>query len=158
MKLLSYLLAGCRYAGAAAAAVNVTVVDGDSLEMKNVRIRLEGIDSPEYYQDCRLENKKKYACGLDAKEYLQNLVDKGRVKCVEHDLDRYKRSLCTCYVTMPSGKKLNRNEEMVKAGWAVVYKSKYSDYSAAEAEARSEKRGIWQGKFMKPQLYRMLNK
>ena len=53
MKLFVCLLAGCLYAAGAFAAENVYVVDGDSLEMGEVRIRLEGIDAPEYYQDCR---------------------------------------------------------------------------------------------------------
>ncbi len=158
MKYLVCLLIGCLYAVNAFAAQNVHVVDGDSLEMGKVRIRLEGIDAPEYYQDCRYPSKKKYACGLEAREFLQGLVEQGRVTCVERDLDRYKRSLCTCYVTNKIGEKLNLNEEMVRAGWAVVYKNKHSDYSAAEAEAKAEKRGMWQGKFMKPQLYRILNK
>ncbi|MEI3582494.1 MAG: thermonuclease family protein [Alphaproteobacteria bacterium] len=158
MKLFVCLLAGCLYAAGAFAAENVYVVDGDSLEMGEVRIRLEGIDAPEYYQDCRYPNNKKYACGLEARQYLQSLVDQGKVTCIERDLDRYNRSLCTCYVTNKIGEKTNLNEAMVRAGWAVVYKNKHSDYSAAEAEAEREKRGIWQGKFMKPQLYRILNK
>ena len=158
MKFFVCLLIGCFWTAGAIAAENVVVTDGDSLEMRNVRIRLEGIDSPEYYQDCRYPNNKKYACGLEAKAYLQSLVDQGKVTCIEQDLDRYQRSLCTCFVTNKIGEKTNINEEMVRAGWAVVYKNKHSDYSAAEEEARATKRGIWQGKFMKPQLFRILNK
>lgn len=105
MKLFVCLLAGCLYAAGAFAAENVYVVDGDSLEMGEVRIRLEGIDAPEYYQDCRYPNNKKYACGLEARQYLQSLVDQGKVTCIERDLDRYNRSLCTCYVTNKIGRK-----------------------------------------------------
>lgn len=148
----------CLWTVSALAATNVIVVDGDSLEMGEKRIRLEGIDSPEYYQDCRQANAKKYPCGLKAKAYLQSLVDKGKVRCVEKDIDRYKRSLCTCYVIDKEGQTININEEMVRAGWAVVYKNKFSDYSSQENDAKNEKRGIWQGKFMKPQLFRILNK
>ena len=158
MKAFICLLLGCMFALEAQAATDVRVIDGDSLEMKDVRIRLEGIDAPEYYQDCRRSNLKKYACGLDAKEYLQSLVDMGKISCVEKDVDKYGRRLCTCYVTNRIGERSNINEEMIRAGWAVVYKNKFSDYSAAEAEAKSAKRGIWQGKFMKPQLFRVLNK
>ncbi len=158
MKNFFFIMFCVLLTSAASAATNVTVVDGDSLEMGKKRIRLEGIDAPEYYQDCRLENLKKYPCGLEAKAYLQTLVDMGKVTCVEKDIDRYRRSLCTCYVTNKIGEKININEEMVRAGWAVVYKNKYSDYSASENEAENEKRGIWQGKFMKPQLFRILNK
>ena len=116
MKLFVCLLAGCLYAAGAFAAENVYVVDGDRLEMGEVRIRLEGIDAPEYYQDCRYPNNKKYACGLEARQYLQSLVDQGKVTCIERDLDRYDRSLCTCYVTNKIGEKTNLNEAMVPAG------------------------------------------
>lgn len=158
MKFFVCLLAVLMLSTAAEAAKSVSVVDGDSLEMDGARIRLEGIDAPEYYQDCYQANRKKYACGIEARQYLQKLVDGGKVRCVEHDLDRYKRSLCSCEVINKIGEKKNINEEMVRAGWAVVYKSKYSDYTAAEQNAEKNKLGIWQGKFMKPQLYRVLNK
>lgn len=49
-------------------------VDGDSLEDENRRIRLEGIDAPEYKQYCFDENKQKYMCGQDSLKYLQNLM------------------------------------------------------------------------------------
>ena len=34
------------------ATAQIRVVDGDSLEINNKKIRLIGIDAPEYYQTC----------------------------------------------------------------------------------------------------------
>ena len=42
------------------------VIDGDSLEVAGVRIRLFGIDAPERDQDCQDGNGKSYACGYAA--------------------------------------------------------------------------------------------
>ena len=44
---------------------------------------------------------------------------------------------------------------MVLNGWAVSYGDKYSE---DEIIAKKMKRGIWQGNFMRPELYRALQK
>ena len=67
-------------------------VDGDSLEDENRRIRLEGIDAPEYKQYCFDEHKQKYMCGQDSLKYLQNLMAGKKITCqCESEPDRYKR-------------------------------------------------------------------
>jgi endonuclease YncB( thermonuclease family) len=48
-----------------------------------------------------------------------------------------------------------KDGKMVKSGWAVSYDNYYND---AEATAKESKSGIWQGKFMRPELYRALNR
>lgn len=138
---------------AAGADARIKVVDGDSLEIGARRIRLLGIDSPEYRQYCYDKNHKRYSCGIKAKQHMEKLVSAGNVECREKGVDRYKRSLCVCY----SGDK-DLNEEMVRSGWAVVYRDEGAGYAAAEKEAKKHRRGIWQGKFMRPELYRFLNK
>ncbi len=47
---------------------------------------------------------------------------------------------------------------MVLSGSAVAYDYKKKIFAQEEMEAKKQKKGIWQGKFMKPELYRRLNK
>jgi len=131
------------------AGERIKVVDGDSLEISSRRIRLLGIDSPEYVQNCYDKNHKKYSCGIKAKHYMEKLVSEGNVECREISKDRYERSLSVCY----SGD-INLNEEMVKSGWAVAYRDEDGRYERAESEAKKQRIGIWQGKFMRPELFR----
>ncbi len=127
-------------------------VDGDSLENGTRRIRLEGIDAPEYKQYCFTSKGEKYLCGQDSLKYLQNLMDGKDVRCqCENKPDRYKRELCICFA---GSTELNR--QMVAAGQAVSYLS--DRYKAEEKAAQAQKLGIWQGKFMRPALYRVLKR
>ena len=140
-------------AGAASAAQKVKVIDGDSIVVNGVEMRLEGIDAPEYHQVCYDADKKGYRCGIKARDYLLRLTAGKKVNCKKLSVDRYKRQVSVCYA---GGRDLNR--EMVSAGWAVAYDRYSDDYVGAEKEAKKQRRGIWQGKFMKPELYRILMK
>ena len=157
MRLITCILAMTFYSVQAMAEVKV--VDGDSLEIDGKRIRLQGIDSPEYKQVCRRGKTAKYDCGDASRDYLQYLVDKGEVTCIEEDIDRYGRSLSTCYVDDDIfDLKYNINSEMIRSGWAVVYRSSKQEYLDDEQYAKDNKLGLWQGKFMRPELYRALNR
>jgi len=158
MRFFTFLFILLLCTGAASAKTKYYVVDGDSLNFGKQRIRLSGIDAPEYDQECYRAKRTRYACGVKSYQYLKKMVNSGRVSCVEHSLDTYKRSLCTCYVDLADGRGLNINEEMVKAGWAVSYRDEETEYQDAENYAKQNHLGVWQGKFMKPQLYRILNK
>ena len=125
------------------------VIDGDSLEIGNHRIRLMGIDAPEYTQYCKNEKKKNYPCGKKATEYLRQLVNNTQISCKIIKKDQYERDLCTCYA---NGKDLNR--EMILSGHAIVYLE--SPYHLEQKEAKQYKRGLWQGRFMHPRLFRRL--
>lgn len=131
----------------------IKVIDGDSLEVDGKRIRLKGIDAPEYKQYCFDENNKKYNCGLLSKEYLSTLTEGTEFYCKSKETDRYIRYLSICY---SDGK--NVNKLMLKEGWAIPYRTKNPLYYAAQIEAKLQKKGIYQGKFIAPEIYRRLNK
>ncbi len=131
---------------------NVRVVDGDSLFLGKKEIRLSGIDAPEYYQPCFDKFGKEYACGRKAADALEILVGK-KVCCKTVTMDKYKR-----YVAVCESAGVDINEKMAENGWAVAYKRYTHKYEEAENLAKKEGRGVWQGKFMKPELYRILNK
>ena len=128
----------------------VIVVDGDSLLIDGRRVRLEGIDAPEYNQNCYDANGVMYKCGQKAKEALAETVKSG-VKCQKMNTDIYQREVSICYAG-----KVNINQQMVRNGWAVAYTRYFPDFALDEENARKEKRGIWKGRFMRPDLYRAL--
>ncbi|MBQ8465412.1 MAG: thermonuclease family protein [Alphaproteobacteria bacterium] len=138
-----------------ASAEFVKVVDGDSLEIGQRRIRLKGIDAPEYKQYCYDFQKQKYDCGRESQLYLKNLLKQAnyKVSCNTHQKDRYGRELSVCFA---NGKNLNL--AMIEAGWAVTYRTENKKYTTAEKTAQREKNGVWQGKFMRPEYYRRLHR
>ena len=114
-------------------------VDGDTLDVAGTRVRLEGIDAPEYAQTCARAWLGSWSCGKDAQRTLAKLVAGQTVDCENRGHDNYDRVLGVCSV---AGREINA--EMVRSGlaWAFV---KYSNtYLSLEAEARTAKIGIWQ--------------
>ncbi|MGI9400778.1 MAG: thermonuclease family protein, partial [Rhizobiaceae bacterium] len=121
------------------------VADGDSIVLQGERIRLEGIDSPEIGQSCNIAGRS-YDCGLAARNHLRKLINRNTVICSGWLYDKYDRLLATC---MADGTDLN--SQMVSDGWALAF----GGYEAEESEARENKRGVWQGDFMRPREWRI---
>ena len=116
------------------------VVDGDTIAIGSVRVRLEGIDAPEQDQTCGRAWFGTWKCGHEATQHLIRLVRDRTVQCESRGTDAYGRLLGVC---VTAG--LEINADMVRNGlaWAFV---RYSQrYVEIEAEARAAKRGIWQG-------------
>jgi endonuclease YncB( thermonuclease family) len=135
-----------------ALAAEIVVVDGDSLLIDNRRVRMLGIDAPEYSQTCQNADGTIYNCGQESKEALQKMIDVGNITCdCLPQPDRYKRKLCECF-----GNNTSINGEMVLLGHAVRYRTER--FAAEENAAKSSKSGIWRGKFMRPALYRVLQR
>jgi endonuclease YncB( thermonuclease family) len=130
------------------ATYSATAIDGDSIRTANEEIRLIGIDAPELYQTCRDERGSEWACGREAHSFLRSLVSRGALTCTSNSTDRYGRKLAIC----SAGPIADVGEAMVRAGYAVNFME--GRYAAAEAEARSAKRGIWRGTFERPQEWR----
>ena len=90
MKLIAFMLVIFMPGLAHAETVEGTarVVDGDTIEIKDQKIRLWGIDAPELAQRCT-EDGAVYPCGLDAAHALAKQIGRKRVTCVRLDTDRY---------------------------------------------------------------------
>lgn len=123
------------------------VMDGDSLEARAVRFRLEGIDAPEYRQTCT-KGGVEWPCGRDAAGYLRQVMAAGDAICTGFGEDKFGRVLVRCFA---DGRDIN--EAMVENGWAVSF----GDYYRAERQARNAGRGIWQGEFLRPRDWRDLH-
>lgn len=112
----------------------VSVTDGDTIKVlvgrSQLRIRLNGIDAPEYRQ----------AYGRKSKDYLASLVAGKRAEVIVRDTDRYGRWVGDVLVDGKSA-----NAQMVAAGMAWFYAAYSKDENLAELEreARAEGRGLW---------------
>lgn len=153
---ISLLISLCLLISSTVLAETIKVVDGDSLIVNDQMTRLIGIDAPEYFQVCYDHAGKEYFCGQKATEFMQKMIDEGvarrdKINCKKKDTDKYHRDLSICRIG-----KLNLNRKMVEAGWAVAYRHDW--YEKDQQDAKNNRRGIWQGQFMRPELYRILKK
>lgn len=133
---------------AAEIAGRASVIDGDTIEIHDTRIRFHGIDAPESGQTC-LINQQSYRCGQKAAIALDELISGSTVTCAERDIDRYGRIVAECF-----SRSVNLNEAMVKAGWALAYREYSVDYVNDEQHARENELGLWAGEFQAPWDYR----
>ena len=130
----------------------VKVVDGDTIKSGKIKIRLHGIDAPEAKQTCKNHDDVKYSCGYRSTKFLKSLINKNQIKCTIKDKDRYGRLIAVCF----SGK-ININATMVREGWAIAYRYYSKDYVNEEEIAKAKKKGIWQGSFVEPYIWRKNN-
>jgi len=124
------------------------VVDGDTLRIDGIRVRLHGIDAPESRQVCGSSGEN-WACGHMATLRLQDMTDGQSVTCKGSKQDRYGRKIAVCYVG-----DLDLNARMVRSGWALAYRRYAKDYIDEEEQAQAESVGMWRGPFDKPWSWR----
>jgi endonuclease YncB( thermonuclease family) len=138
------------------------VVDGDTLIINKIRIRLFGIDAPEKNQICKSNYRRAYNCGHASTEFLkslttnkQGLTRNKRVTCYWKDLDFYGRPIAICSTSgNVEGSQIILNSLMVFFGHAVAYKKYSKKYVELENKAKKREIGIWQGEFDMPWEWR----
>ena len=136
---------------------NAQIIDGDTIKINSKKIRLHGIDAPEFKQMCKktylkiifFTFTKDYPCGKISTENLKKKINNKVITCTILDIDRYKRLIGECYKG-----NLNLNSWLVSNGHAVAYRKYSKKYVSYEINAKNEKLGIWQGKFEMPWVYR----
>jgi len=122
----------------------VRVIDGDSIVVGGVEIRIYGIDAPEYRQVC-MRSGRPWMCGIEATRTMRTLVAGRSVSCRAREQDRYGRTVAICHA---GG--VDLGAAMVKGGYAVAYGA----YEADERDARDARRGIWSSSFERPAAWR----
>ncbi len=125
------------------------VVDGDSIRIARVSIRLEGIDAPEWDQTCVDPQGRTWRCGRAASHALREHIRGREVVCRPRAHDRYGRTVAIC--ALPDGEDINA--WLVREGFAIA--SGFSRiYQSEQAEAKAQNRGIWAGSFIDPAQWR----
>jgi endonuclease YncB( thermonuclease family) len=124
------------------------VIDGDTLDMTGMRIRLVGIDAPEAGQSCTRSGEA-WACGAEATAALQEIIAGQSLTCTARGTDVYGRTLATCQTRI-----LDLGREMVRRGLALALDDAAPDYEEAERLARSLRFGLWDASFQTPREWR----
>lgn len=157
-KPMAFMLAALLAAISAAAAPSAQaqalqgparVIDGDSLAVAGMQVRIFGIDAPEGDQPC-FDNGATVPCGQMAKDALASLIGTSPLTCLGKGTDAYGRMVAVCRIGTA-----DLGQALVEAGWAMAFRKYSDDYVAAEARARASKSGMWQWDFATPEAYRM---
>lgn len=125
-----------------------SVIDGDTIEIHGVRIRLSGVDAPESKQRCGPAGEE-WPCGQKAALALSDWLGSRTVSCNPTGKDGYQRTLARCFVGTE-----DVQAWLVLNGWALAYRQYSTDYVAAEEVAQAGRAGVWGGEFTVPWEWR----
>ncbi len=142
------LISACATASAGEVYGQAQVLDGDSLRIGELEIRLFGIDAPESQQTCRIGNRQ-WDCGRSATRALKEMIGSAKVRCTWSERDSYNRALATCF---SNGE--NLNAKLVARGMAVSYTRYSARYVPEQTQARAAAIGLWRSEFIAPWRWR----
>jgi endonuclease YncB( thermonuclease family) len=133
------------------AGQKISIADGDSFAIGDRKLRLKGIDAPEYRQLCKDMAGSDWPCGRSARAALEQRLTEPGLACEADARDRYARSLATCKTAQTP----DIAAAQVRDGMAVSDEF-YGNRSFGDDEdlAQAAKRGIWQGEFVLPKEFR----
>ena len=131
-------------------ASHVTVIDGDTIRLGDVKIRFSGIDAPEINQTC-VASEGKVACGKISRDLLIEKVTNNKISCTDEGKDFYGRVLGECFV---NGESLSAY--LVREGFAFAYRKYSNKYIEDEEYAKFNKLGMWSMEFQYPWDYRKI--
>lgn len=120
----------------------ITVVDGETLEIQNQRVKLWGVDAPDLDQTCHDGQGAAYNCGKESASALSRwLGELQPVQCEPRGNDNAGNIIAICYTATGD----DIGGWMVRNGYAIDW-PKYSNgfYSVPQNEAQQAKNGIWQ--------------
>ena len=123
--------------------------DGSNFTLdKQFNIKMFGLEVPDVKQVCKYANGKYYTCGNEATNHLKSLISGKRITCIHIGWNEYNNLLYTCY----NYNNADLSQTMVAHGQAVSDQSQ--TYIEAEKQAKEQKKGLWQGYFLRPSEWR----
>lgn len=135
-------------------AASPFVRDGGTVEVAGATYRLDGIDAPELDQMCIDEHADAWACGVEARDQLANLIRKRQVRCEDLGVGTTykKRHIGICTV---EGETASLNQLLVRQGFALNFEPyARGRFKEDETGAKANRRGLWKGCFVAPQEFR----
>lgn len=112
------------------------VITGDTLEIRDERIRLLGVDAPASDLVCESTDENRWRCGQRSESALEAFLDESIVTCVGRERDASGRLLALCTANGADlGLWLVRN--------GLVLDQDSGRYRQAQEQAKAAQRGMW---------------
>ncbi|MGR3495510.1 thermonuclease family protein [Citreimonas sp.] len=111
-------------------AGTLRVIDGDTIDVGDTRVRLHGIDAPEIDQRCGGTDAPMWDCGAWVTRVVTDRYEGRDATCTVLDTDRYGRAVARCRV---DGEDMGR--ALVAEGLAFAYRRYAMDYDLDEKAA-----------------------
>ncbi|THH35810.1 thermonuclease family protein [Aliishimia ponticola] len=115
----------------------IRVVDGDTLKVGGVTVRLHGIDAPEMDQTCRDGAGVDWRCGRWVTQVVTERYEGKRARCKTIEQDKYGRDVARCTVR---GNDLGK--VLVSDGRAFAYRYYSMAYDLDEKAAAVRRAGL----------------
>ena len=150
----SFILILAVFSASQSLAAGAIVRDGGTVEVGGVTYRLDGIDAPQLDQICIDEHADAWACGVEARDQLSNLIGGRQVRCEDLGLGTTyrKRHIGICTL---EGETASLNQLLVRQGFALNFEPyARGRFREDEAAAKANRRGLWKGCFVAPQEFR----
>ena len=127
----------------------IRVIDDDTFEVGDTKVRLHAIDAPETDQMCGDANSPAWACGAWVKAETRALFHGKHATCRATDTDRYGRTVAKCTV---NGEDVGTR--LVGDGLAFAYRRYGMDYDLTEKGASVNGRGLHATGVVSPAAFR----
>ena len=127
----------------------IRVIDGDTLDVGGVRVRLHGVDAPEASQTCTSADGKTWKCGAWVSREVRARYQGAHATCSPVDVDKYDRVVAVCRVR---GQDMGR--AIVRNGMAVAFRKYSKSYIRDEERAKRAGLGLHAGTFQRPTAFR----
>jgi endonuclease YncB( thermonuclease family) len=124
------------------------VISGDTLAVAGQRIRLHGIDAPEFGQPCHWPNKT-IDCGNISRTGLLDLIAPVEISC-----RRRATAADGTWIARCVAEDFDVGRNMVHTGWAMALPGDPAGYLPIQIKAQAAKRGMWRGTFVPPWEWR----
>lgn len=148
---LGILMLGSTATRADTIAGVASVLDGDTIEIRQERIRILNIDAPELDQTCgQPDRNDSWNCGQESARALSRFVGEYTVTCETRGTDYSGRWFAICNV--PG---MSIATWMAAQGWAVPNRECRCEEVRAWANfAKDRSAGIWSSDFVLPWIWR----
>ena len=128
----------------------IVVIDGDTIDVGDVRVRIHGIDAPEQDQSCLSEQGIEWACGAWITDQVRTRFEGETAHCIRVEIDKYGRVVATCVVM---GDDLG--QVLVSGGFAFAYRKYSMAYDLDERGAAKNDRGVHSSRVQNPSQFRI---